>query len=160
MAQSVKGTIDGLFTAMTTLLAAQTGVSGDPVLVSYGMPGDYQPGAIVAIAMDVRQPKTRPTMGTGRSRETAAEIDVVVSVYVGGGDEVQQTATDKCVDLCDLIEAYSRTAGNETLGGACRDSWVSNISGPTPSAAFDPTSGAVMGRIAEATVTYTAFIRY
>lgn len=161
MAQSVKGTIDALYsTAKSTIFNGQTGVDGSPVLVSLGPPSTYQPQVIVAVATDVRQPKDRPTMGPGRSRETRAEIDVVVSVYVPGGDEVQQTAIDKCIDMCDLLEAYTRTAGNETLGGVCRDHFVSNITGPTPAVFVDPSNGSPMGRVAEATVTVTAFIRY
>ena len=160
MPQSIKGSIANLFTACKTLYASTVDASGAPVLVTYGPPGTYQPENIVAVAMAVRQPIMRPTLGTARSREKDAEIDIAVSVFVPGPQAAQQTADEALIDLTDMLESYFRTAPNETLSGACREAWVSNIVGPTPTEAVDPQSGTVAGRIADATVTVTARIRY
>jgi hypothetical protein len=157
MAQSRKGVVAAIFADATTLYASQTGPDASPVLVTYGPPGSNQPSAIVGV-MGSRNPVTRPTMGTNRSRESLTEVDVVISVWVPGTEAVQQIASEKCHDLIDLFEAYMRTTDN-TLTGACLDAWISNIDGPNPDVSTDA-STAPTGRIAEATVTLTARIRY
>jgi hypothetical protein len=158
MAQSRKGVSAAIFSDATSLYANQTGPDGSAVLVTYGPPGINQPAAIVAV-MGSRNPVARPTMGTNRSRESTTEVDVVISVWVPGEENVQQIASEACHDLVDLFEAYVRTT-DTTLGGACRDAWVSNIEGPNPDISTDAQSGAATGRIAEATITVTAAIRY
>lgn len=160
MTQSIKATRANLFAACRdTIFTAQVDGNGKPVLVCYGRPGSYQANYIVAV-MNTRQPITRPTMGTSRSREKEAQIDVVVSVYVPGTEVAQQTASEACDDLVELLDAYFRTSPNETLGGACREAWVSNIDGPVPDVATNPETKAVTGRIAESIVTVTARVRY
>lgn len=161
MSQSIKGTRAALYAACRdTIYAGQTDGRGAPVLVTYGRPGTYQADYIIAVGMHTRQPVTRPTMGTGRSREKLAEIDVVVSVFVPGTEVAQQTASEACDDLAELLDAYFRTSPNETLGGACLEAWVSNIDGPAPDLVTNPETKAVMGRVAESVVTVTARIRY
>lgn len=160
MSQSTKAVRASLYAACTnTIYAGQVDGGGAPVLVTYGPPGSYQANYIVAI-MGSRQPVTRPTMGTGRSREKMAEVDVVVSVFVPGTEVAQQTASEACDDLVDLLDSYFRTSPNETLGGACVEAWVSNVDGPTPDLVTNPETKAVMGRVAESIVTVTARIRY
>lgn len=159
MAQSIKATVSGLYAACVTVYTGQTGADGSPVLVTYGPPSTYQPEVIVAVGMATRQPVTRPTAGTNRSREKAAEVDVVISVFVPGGDVAARTAVEKCDDLAELLEAHFRTSPNETLGGGCREAFVSRVEGPIPDVVVSPDSGAVTGRVAESTVTVTAFIR-
>lgn len=160
MPQSLRGVKDALFDACTTLYAASVDANGAPALVTFGPPGSNQPNAIVAVAMATRQPITRPTIGPNRSREKTAEIDVVFSIYVPGGETRQQVADDACNDLTDLLESYFRTSPNETLSGTCREAWVSSITGPDPTVATNPATGVVTGRISEATATITAAIRY
>lgn len=166
MAQSLVGTLDGLFAACQTVYASSTAADGSPVFVSYGDPGQYQPAAIVAVMnCGQSQPVTRPTLGPNRSRELACEVSVMISVYTPGGTEVYQTSLDATATMIRQLEQYFRTAGNETLGGGCRDSWVSAIGGPTGTVVYDPQSveagaPAAMGRVVEATVTVTALIRY
>lgn len=159
MAQSIKGTVAALYAACQTLYAGQTGPDGSPVLVTYGPPGSYQPEAIVAVAMAVREPITQPTASTNRSREKPAEIDVVISVAVNGGDAVAQIAAEKAYDLSEILESYFRTSPNETLGGACRNSLVTRIDFPSLSVIYDPDSGAAVGRNADLNVVVTAYIR-
>jgi hypothetical protein len=166
MTQSIAGTIAGLFSACQTLYAAQAAGDGSPVYVCLGHPGSYQPAEFVGVAMDVREPIARPTMGTNRSREKTAEIDVVISVFVPGmiPDDVSPSGTqvdalNRACALSDSLEAYFRVAGNETFGGACRESWVSNIAGPAMGELADK-AGHPIGRVAELTLTVTAAIRY
>jgi len=159
VSQSLKATRAGLLAACRTIYAASVDSSGAPVAVTDGPPGSLQPQIIVAVGMATRQPITRPTMGTGRSRDTEAQIDVIVSVFVPGAEVAQTTANDACDDLTDLLQAYFRVSGNESLGGGCRDAWVSNIEGPRPDV-IPNESGGVAGRVAESVVTVTARIRY
>ena len=161
MTQSVKASRNALYAACQTIYAGQTDGNGAPVLVTFGRPGPYQANDIVAVGMATRRPITRPTAGTGRSRNTDAEIEVWFSVWVPGTAEVaQQSAVDECDDLIDLLEAYFRTSPQEALSGACRDAWVSNVDGPEAEPVKNPETKAVTGYLAAAIVTVTASIRY
>jgi hypothetical protein len=111
------------------------------------------------VATNTRQPITRPTEGPRRTRQKDVEFDVVISVWSGGTESVQQSLMEAVDDLSELLESYFRTSGNETLGGGCFDAWVSSIDGPTPDVTVDPQSGAISGRQAESVVTVTARIR-
>lgn len=164
MTQSIAGAVVNLHAACVALYAGTTGTDNQPVLVTLGQPGQYQAYAIVAVGMDLRLPVTRPTMGTGRSREQEAEIDVLASVYVPGGEEAQATAIAAALDLQEQLETWLRTSPNESLSGACRDSWVSNAR-IEPAIAWqqfdDPqTPPVAIGRVATNTITVTARIRY
>lgn len=158
MAQSVKAARQALFTACQEVYTTRADSTGAKVLVCYGLPGSYQPQNIVAV-LDTRQPVTRPTMGTSRSRNKDVEIDVTVSVFRAGDETQQQLAAEDVDDLVDLLESYFRTSPNERLGGACYDAFVSNIAGPTLFASAQPDSGAVVGYTAEAVVTVTLSVR-
>jgi hypothetical protein len=163
VSQSVAATIDGLYAAVSELYGATVTSDGAPVLVTVGPPGQYQPFGLVAVATQSRLPVTRPTMGTGRSREITAEVDSIISIYVPGGDEAAQPAIDQATELLRMLEDYFRTAPNETLNGGCREAFVSGSS-MTTSVAYqtfdDPTAAPVpTGRVAEITVTVTAYIR-
>lgn len=164
MTQSIAATLTGLVDACRTAYAAATGPDGADVLVSLGEPGQYQPAAIVAVGMAVRMPIERPTMGTGRSREAVVEIDVVVSVYVPGGEEAQVTANAAALDLQSLLETYLRTGTNHTLGGACRDVYVARaelIPSLARQALDDPNMPAqITGRMADNVLTVAARVRY
>ena len=85
-------------------------------LVCLGMPGSMQPDTIVAVATDVRQSITRPTMGTGRPRERAIEVDVTVSVFVPGDEMVQWDASRRLEGMCDRLEDWWRDGDNCHLG--------------------------------------------
>lgn len=166
MTQSIAGTVTGLFAACQGLYGSATGSDLSPVFVSLGDPGSYQPLELVVVGAAIRQPITRPTMTTTRSREKTAEIDVLFSVIVPGmvtedvtASGTQADALARVLALTDQLEAYFRTKPNEELGGACRESWVSNIVGPVLVEAKDK-DGRKLGRLAELTVTITAAIRY
>ena len=161
---SIAGSVANLFAVCTTLYANTVGSDNLPVLVSMAQPGQYQPNAIVAVATEIRIPVTRPTMGPARSRNTDAEIDLTMSVYVPGGEEAQPVAIAAALDLQAQLETFLRTAPNETLSGACRDSWVSNgrvVPVTTYQKSDDPKGAPVpIGRVAQNTVTVSVAIRY
>jgi hypothetical protein len=127
------------------------------VLVSFGDPGSYQPDVIVAV-MGGTVPIDRPTMGTGRSREKTVTVNVVISVYVPGGDAAAPAAWITAQSMADQLEAYFRTSPNEQLSGACRDAWVSSTT-PTFAKVVDPTSNNVTGATADVAVAITAHVR-
>lgn len=164
MPQSIGGVVTALKAACDSIYATVTDEQGEPAQVVLSRPGQYQANYIVAVATAIRQPITRPTMGPGRSRETPAEIDVIFSIYVPGGEEAQVPAIDRATSMQGQLETYLRTSPNETLGGACRDAYVSNAQ-MYPETAYqvfdDPNIAPVpTGRIAENTVTVTVIIRY
>lgn len=157
MTQSIDDAIAALVTACQGIFSAP--YNGLTVYVCESEPDQYQPPLIVAVAMDVRQiPVQRPTMGTRRSRRVEAEIDVVISAYAAGGSAA--TARTACNGLTNMLESYFRTSPNETLGGACREAWVSAVAGPVGAKVTHPKSGAVTGRVASSVVTVTASIDY
>lgn len=162
MAQSIKAARQGLLTACQNIYTGQTGLDGAPVLVSLGAPGTNIPSAVVLVAIETRQPVTRPTAGTNRSREKEVEFDVSINVWIGGTEAAQQLTVEKVDDLSELLESYFRVGGNEVLGGGCREAWVSAIAGPTPDLTAKPDDNGdpvVTGRMAESIVTVTARIR-
>jgi hypothetical protein len=156
--QSIAGVLDGLLSSFGPLFADEVGTDDSPVLVCFGPPGAYQPSAIVAI-MDVHTEITRPTMGTNRSREMAAAIDVVFSVYTPGDESAQKESTDCALLLLAVLEQHLRTAPNERLGGAARDAWVS-AANPSGTVATDPDTGSPAGRVCTIEAVVTALIRY
>lgn len=164
MPQSVDGFVTALKAACDTIYSNTKDELDAPTQVVVSQPGQYQANYIVAVATAIRQQIIRPTMGSNRSRESMVEVDVVISIYVPGDETVQATANSRALSMQGQLETYLRTAPNETLGGACRDSYVSGAS-LQPDIAFqaldDPNvAPAPTGRIAENTVTVTAFIRY
>jgi hypothetical protein len=158
MAQSIAGVLDALYTSIAAIFAGSIGPDTAPVLVSFGDPGSYQPSAIVAI-MDTTTQISRPTLGPNRSREMAAEVSVIISVYAEGDESTQQVSTDAAFALLTLLEQNLRTSPNERLGGASRDAWVSKAD-PIATVATDPESGAPTGRVTEIHVIVTTLIRY
>ena len=129
-----------------------------PSLASYGAPGTYQPDEIVAV-MGQRFEVTRPTMGTGRSREEAVETDVVFSVFVPGAEEAQRAATERAYAMSLELDDHFRVAPQETLGGACREAWTTRGELVESRVTASPKSGNVAGRVAELTVTVTTLAR-
>jgi hypothetical protein len=158
MTQSIAGVYDAMFSSFTTLYANSIGTDGAPVLVTFGPPGQYEPSAIVAIQKAAGQ-ITRPTMGTNRSREMAADIDIWISVFTSGDETAQQVSTDCAFDLLTLLEQNLRTAPNERFGGVCRDATISGAD-PEFTVAVDPATGNPAGRVTDIHATLSALIRY
>ena len=158
MTQSIAGVLDAMLASFTTIYAGSVGTDSEPVLVSFGDPGQYQPSAIVAI-MDTTTQISRPTLGTNRSREMAAEVSVIISVYTPGDESAQQLSTDCAFGLLTVLEGSLRASPGERFGGASRDAWVSKAD-PVATVATDPESGAPTGRVTEIHAIVTALIRY
>lgn len=155
MSQSAIGVRQALFTELGVLFP------DEDTLILYGPAGNYQTLVMVSIGQS-RSPITRPTMTTNRSREKVLETDVVFSVLAPGGEESQVLADDRAWSMVDAFEAYFRTSPNERLGGACRDSLITNTVHDSYVGAetLDDGESTPAGRVAEITVTVLAVVRY
>lgn len=169
-AQSVDKVIDGLTEACRTIYGAtldaslgeyagawSDGVQDWQLVVVEGAPGNYMPDIIVAVASDVRQSVERPVMGRNRVREIEVQVDVVISVAIAGNNTAAITARQVANAAAEPLQIFFRS-GDETLGGACREAFISSLQGPKPSFASGP-DGGVWGRVAEVTATVTAYVR-
>lgn len=117
----------------------------------------------LAVIGDARTTITRPTSGGGkRSREESAEVEVVISTYrpidYGNVDDdgVQLVASTDAWEMADQLHDYLRTRGNETLGGICRDAWISETSDRDYPLMAE---GLLAGRCTDITITITAATR-
>lgn len=164
MTATIAGAVTAYLAGVRAALANKQGSDGQPVLVTLGDPGQFQPASVVGVAMTVRDVTVRPTMAPTRSREATLEIDSVISVYVAGDETVQQAANDGALDLFATVEAWVRTSPNEKLSGNARDAYMSGFTFNVAIAtqAFDdPEIPPVpTGRIAEITATVTVYVRY
>jgi hypothetical protein len=157
--QSIKAARAALLTACSTLYGSVTDSLNAPVQVVLGFPSSYQAQNIVSVGISTRQPVTRPTLTTNRSRDKACTVTVTFSMFrAGTPDAAQQGVADDCDDLVALLEGYFQVAGNERLGGASRDAYVSSIDGPTLAPSYREKR--VVGYTATAVATVTIFIRY
>lgn len=119
--------------------------------------------ADLAVIGDARTTISRPTTGGAkRSREESAEVDLIVSCYrplsLDGMDDdgVQLVASMAAWAMVDKLHDYLRKRGNETLGGVCRDAWVSDTKDSDYALTDD---GLVAGRCCDITITITAATR-
>jgi hypothetical protein len=101
----------------------------------------------------------RPTLGTNRSRELSADIEIWFSVYTPGDETAQQVSTDCAFTLLTVLENNLRASPNERLGGVCRDAWISKAD-PEFTVAVDPATGDPAGRVTDIHAILTAKIRY
>jgi len=126
----------------------------DPdVLVSFGHPGQSQPDDIVGL-MDIRSQQDPATIGSNRSREEILELDVLVSIYRGGGPEAEIACTARGYELLGALEVLVRST-DTTLGGVVRECF---LIGHTSDGSTDPAVLA-KGRVIEITATFQAKAR-
>lgn len=113
----------------------------------------------LAVIGDAKTTITRPTSGGAiRSREEAAEVEIIVSSYrPGDSDASQQAASEAAWAMVDQLHDWLRIRGNETLGGICRDAWMS-AADDTDYPLTDE-SGLTVGRCCDITMTITANTR-
>lgn len=95
--------------------------------IIYGPPGGWLSEIVASVGNAIVE-STQNVMGTRRPRREDAELDVVLSVFQAGGPEAQQVATELAFALLGDFADYFRTAGNEALGGACDNAFVSAYS--------------------------------
>lgn len=110
------------------LLAACQTLFPEPVLVTYGPAGTYLADDTVEL-LAVRAAEDVSTMSNLRRREETLELDGLITVYRGGGTEVQQLATERAYDLLEAIADYLQDSGVDastqiTLGGVVREARV------------------------------------
>jgi hypothetical protein len=126
-----------------------------PVLVSYGPPGAHQPDVIIGVG-NAEVEIERPVAATSRPREEVFTLNVVFSVFSGGDETVQQAVTEQAFTMLSAFADYFKTKPNETLGGTCREAWVSSYVLDESEALAPPEDGGgVSGRVAEITTVLT-----
>jgi len=123
------------------------------VQVAYGHPGTNLANDIVSIGT-VSGSQEVATMSPNRSREEYLSIEVVFSVYRGGGVEQEQIVTERAYALLGQLETYTRLT-DTTLGGVVR--WVT-LQNHTCSGETEPDLIA-QGRVVELTATFEARAR-
>ena len=104
---------------------------------------------------------TKPTAGgSRRSREESAEVEMVVSCYrPGDTDDAQQEAAAAAWAMADTLHDHLRVRGNETLGGICREAWISEWSDDDGGYRLTDAGGLITGRATDITITITADTR-
>ena len=112
-----------------------------------------QAGDIVAFGR-ISSSQEFAAYGSNRPREETLTIDVVVSVYRGGGPDMEQVASDRAYELLGELELYARVT-DTTIGGTVRNcALVSHES----EGATDPEILAA-GRLIEITAQFVAQAR-
>lgn len=125
----------GLYAVCQALYAA-------PVQVVFGRPGTDLEDDIVAIG-DTRA----DLVHSGQVEQRREEITVTFSSYRGGGEEAQQTVTDRVYAMKDALVAALRADG--TMGGTALSAQVREVDLTEVS---DPDLMA-LGRVSELRVT-------
>lgn len=109
----VKAAKAAMFTAYTALFPTS--------LVTYGPEGTYQPEEIVEV-LDFIVVEGQGPSSPLRRRDFDFQATGVITVYRGGGNEIQQTVTERAMDMLDTIAAYHQDSGTQNslqnnLGG-------------------------------------------
>lgn len=147
--------------AIPALKAALTAVARDlwPAAKTTLGPPSVDAPQDLAVVEAARATITKPTAGGARrSREESAEIDIIVSCYRPGDDDrAQMAASAAAWAMVDQLEDYLRVRGQETLGGICRDAWVSEYTDRDYRLLDE--QGYATGRACDVTITITANTR-
>lgn len=107
------------YNAITTQFAADpnyNGTSGENVLVTYGLPGNYAPADIVSF-MGVQSNQVDATLGAKRSRHETLSLEIVISCVRGGGAEMELVCSQRAYAILRAIETYARVT-DTTIGGS------------------------------------------
>jgi hypothetical protein len=129
-----------------------------PVLASYGAPGIDQPDIIVGVG-NAETEIERPAAATSRPREEVTTLTVIFSVFAGGDETVQELVTETAFAMLGTFADYFKTKPNETLGGACREAWVSSYTLDEAVATAPNDTTVITGRVAEITAVLTVKAR-
>jgi len=92
------------------------------VQVVYGQPGTYLADDVVAVTR-VHAEQVPAAMGTNRSREETLTLTVIISVYRGGGEEVEVIASDRAYELLGQLERFVRVT-DTTVRGTVRECFL------------------------------------
>lgn len=114
--------------AKAALFAACQTLYPQPILVTYGPAGTYLADDTIEL-LGTRGDEAVATASPLRRREEIIELDGCITVYRGGGVEVQQLVTERAYALLDTLAAYLQDSGTVastqiTLGGAVREARV------------------------------------
>lgn len=132
--------------------AAETIWAGTDVQVAFGHPGmNMQDDLVVFGAMTSEQ--NPATMGQ-RSREEILTIEVVVSVFRGGGPEMEKVTSDRAYALLAQLENHARVT-DTTIGGSVRHCFLSSY---TSTGVTDPNVLSA-GRETDITAQFVAAVR-
>ena len=141
-------------TVKAALVALMRSLYAEPTLVCWGPPTSYQPADIVSVGGQVIEFGAAP-MATTRPREEIVQTAVTFSSFTASE---QQAATVRAFELYDVLADHFKTGPNETLGGACREAFVSGLEVEEFVTSAAVGSG-VMGRTTAITATVTTRTR-
>lgn len=94
--------------------------------VTYGHPGTLQEEDIVAVGDITAEQSTASMNAASRPREERFTITVWVSVWRGGGPDVQRGVTERAYELAGRLGAHLRTA-DPTLDGSVISAAVTGL---------------------------------
>ena len=141
-------------TVKAALVALMTSLYDSPTLVCWGPPTSYQPADIVSVGGQVVEFGAAP-MAPTRPREEIVQTAVTFSSFTASE---QQVATARAFELYDVLADHFKTGPNETLGGSCREAFVSGLE--VEEFVTSPAVGSgVMGRTTAITATVTTRTR-
>lgn len=129
-----------------------------PPTVTMGIPSNLDNFQVVSIG-EVGISQTPAALGTIRQREETLTCEVTISVFLGGGDEAEQTVNDRAWELMAALEEqvhYTReNQDGTTLGGLVRECFLTDVSQDSAAAS----EGTTQGREAVIVGTFTAKAR-
>ena len=141
-------------TVKAALVALMRSLYAEPTLVCWGPPTSYQPADIVSVGGQVVEFGAAP-MAPTRPREEIVQTAVTFSSFTASE---QQVATVRAFELYDVLADHFKTGPNETLGGACREAFVSGLE-VEEFVTSPAVGGGVMGRTTAITATVTTRTR-
>ncbi|WP_115790037.1 hypothetical protein [Arthrobacter silvisoli] len=123
------------------------------VYVVFGTPASYEPDDIVSFGR-VTSGQAVATLTTNRSREETLTVEVRISCFVGGAEEAEIAASERCYELLRMIERHVRMT-DTTVGGTVRTCFLTSheSDGETPEELLE------QGRVIDVTATFTAAAR-
>ncbi|WP_106819195.1 hypothetical protein [Janibacter massiliensis] len=140
--------------ALRDVVADLLEVSGADALVTLGPPdGATLPDTIVQIG-GVTADQEVATMGPQRSREERLEVEVLFSLAMGGGSEVDDELTARAFDLLGSVEHHLRVV-DTTVRGTVRQCFLTRYR----SDGAGPDADTSAGRFIDITATFTAHAR-
>lgn len=87
-------------------------------LTLFGAPGTERPDDIVAFTAVRSNQETQP-LATTHPREESIELDGIISVFRGGGQEAEQQSAEAAYGYLSQIEEYARSV-DPTISGLVR----------------------------------------
>ena len=108
--------------ARDVVFVAETGV-----LVSFGHPGMQNSDEVVMFQGLRSEQDPGPLSSSNRARDELLELDVLFSVFKGGGAEAEEASSDRGYQLLGMFENYLRGGTNlaaTQLGGIVRECFL------------------------------------